>query len=212
VDSSNVRQRASNIEKEHTMSTHGTFHEPTGASKPDSSHSSSALFFWGLIALLGGALMILNMFVNLDLIMPWIVLGAGLVMLIWGMFVRSIGGLIAGGIVTGMGVGLTLVGETSMDASGYTISTDGAGMGYFLLCLALGFLSIPLTTRIFAGRTHWWALIPGGILFLIGLAMIFGGAYFLQALTLVQVGGALALIALGGWLIYQYSTHGKTAA
>ncbi|MCB0161771.1 MAG: hypothetical protein KDD83_26720, partial [Caldilineaceae bacterium] len=78
------------------------------------------------------------------------------------------------------------------------------GAGLFLICLALGFLSIPITTRLLTDEMHWWAFIPGGIIFLVGLAVMFGGA-FMQALNLVQVGGALALVGFGGWLIYTYA-------
>lgn len=186
------------------MSTQNTVPESTDGSTPTSGSTSNAPVFWGIIAILGGALIILSQFMDLDPFMPWIVLGAGLVMLTWGIFAHSVGGLIAGGIVTGVGAGLTLVGEARIDAS-------QAGAGYFLLCLALGFLSIPLTTRLFADTTHWWAFIPGGIIFVVGLAMIVGGA-FLEALSLVQIAGALALVVFGAWLIYQYVTRDRTQA
>ena len=181
-----------------------TMNEPVDGSTPEPGSSSGAPIFWGVVAILGGLLMILSQFMDLDAVMPWIVLGAGLVMLIWGIFAHSAGGLIAGGIVTGVGVGITLVGEKRMEAS-------EAGVGYFLLCLALGFLSIPLTTQLFTGSRHWWALIPGGIIFVVGVAMIAGGA-FLQALSLVQIAGALALVAFGAWLIYQYVTRDRSEA
>lgn len=181
------------------MSTQSTLGDTAGGPAPDSGKPSRAPIFWGIIAILGGLLLILTQFMDLDAIMPWIVLFAGLAMMVWGIFARSAGGLIPGGIVTGVGVGLTLVGPERMDAS-------DAGVGYFLLCLALGFLSIPLSTSLLTDHRHWWAFIPGGIIFVVGLAMIFGGPFF-QALTLIQLGGALALVALGAWLIYQYANR-----
>jgi hypothetical protein len=172
-------------------------HRSGGDASPESGGSSGGLFFWGIIALLGGGLLIASQFMDLDVIMPWALLAVGLAMLLWGMFARSPGGLIPGAIVTGVATGLTLVGPERMDAS-------EAGTGYFLLCLAIGFLVIPFLTRIFVASWHWWAFIPGAIIFLVGLALIFGGPFF-QALTLLQLGGALALFGLGVWLIYSYT-------
>jgi hypothetical protein len=160
----------------------------SGATPPD-------LVFWGIIALLGAALMVASQFFVLDSYMPWIVLALGVAMLIWGMVAKSVGGLIPGGIVTGIGLGLTIIGTDQIDAG------DG-GEGLFLIFLALGFLSIPFTTRIFAGHMHWWAFIPGGIIALLGLALIYGGP-LLQMLNLAQLVGALALAIFGAWLIYQ---------
>ena len=153
--------------------------------------------FWGIIAIAGGALIVLGQFMDLDVAMPWITLALGVAMLGYGIVMRTPAGLIPGGIVTGVGVGLTVVGPASIDSG-------ERGAGLFLLCLALGFLSIPITTRLLTDEMHWWAFIPGGIIFLVGLAVMFGGA-FMQALNLVQIGGALALVGLGVWLIYTYA-------
>lgn len=152
--------------------------------------------FWGVIAILGGVLLIAGQFVELDTLMPWVTLGLGLAMLAYGVLMRTAAGLIPGGIVTGVGLGLTVLGTATIDSG-----ERGAGM--FLIFLALGFLSIPVTTRLLTDEMHWWAFIPGGIIFLVGLALMFGGA-FMQALNLMQIGGALALVGLGAWLIYQF--------
>lgn len=153
--------------------------------------------FWGMIAILGGILIVLGQFMDLDPAMPWVTLVLGLAMLGYGILMRTAAGLIPGGIVTGVGVGLTVIGPA-------TIDSGERGAGLFLLCLALGFLSIPVTTRLLTEEMHWWGFIPGGIIFLVGLAVMFGGA-FMQALNLVQIGGALALVVFGGWLIYTYT-------
>lgn len=164
--------------------------------EPDSEHGrAKSPLFWGMIAIVGGIVLLLSQFMELSEYMPWVVLALGAVMLLWGIIVRETGGLIAGGIVTGVGLGLTLVGSDRMDAG-------EVGVGYFLLFLALGFLSIPLTTRLLTDETHWWALIPGGIILLVGLAMVFGGV-FAQSLPLLGVAGALALVVFGAWLVWQ---------
>ena len=162
--------------------------------EPDEKPSKSP-FFWGLIAIAGGIVLLLSQFTEFSDYMPWVVLTLGVIMLLWGIFMRDIGGLIAGGIVTGVGADQCQSGTERIDAG-------DAGVGAFLLFIALGFLSIPLTTRLLTEQMHWWAFIPGGIILLVGLAMLFGGIFALS-LPLLEVAGALALVALGGWLVWQ---------
>lgn len=170
--------------------------DASDGTKPDAEEGKSkSPIFWGAVAIFGGLLLLAGQFLDLDAFMPWVTLGLGLVMLVWGIVMRETGGLIAGGIVTGVGAGLVLVGAERMD-------TGDAGAGYFMLFLAAGFLSIPFTTRLLTDETHWWAFIPGGIILLIALALIFGGI-FSQSLPLVEIVGALALVFFGGWLVWQ---------
>ena len=160
--------------------------------------ASRAPLFWGVIAMCGGAVLLLNQFMDIDPAMPWIMLALGAAMLGWGMATRSAGALIPGGIVTGIGLGIILIGTTALD------NNERSG-GLFLMVMALGFLSITLTTLLFTKETHWWALIPGGIIFAVGLAIYLGGVY-LEALNLLNIAGAAALFLFGAWLIYRV-TH-----
>jgi hypothetical protein len=184
------------------MSQQSPIKEPPSEDNSDSGSSSSGPIFWGILAVVGGGLLIAGQFMDLDAILPWVVPAIGLAMLLWGIFAHSAGGIIPGLIVTGVGAGIMLVGSERIDSS-------DAGAGYFLLCLALGFLAIPILTQLFTDEKHWWAFIPGSIIALVGLALILGGPFF-QALTLLQLGGALALIGLGVWLIYTYAMRDQS--
>jgi hypothetical protein len=85
-----------------------------------------------------------------------------------GVFVlrREYGFLVPGSILTGVGIGIVL--ERA------AVSGD-AGGGVMMLSLAGGFLGIWVLGSIYRlPQNHWWPLIPGGILTLIGLALFVG--------------------------------------
>ena len=97
---------------------------------------------------------------------------------------RVHGMMVPAGVLLGVGLG----GVVDLGSFGDTT----------LLCLGAGFVSIYVVTMLVEGRSHWWPLVPGGILLVIG----FGGMrkvaelfYAYWPLILVFVG---VLILLGG--------------
>lgn len=93
---------------------------------------------------------------------------------------RAYGFLIPGCIL--LGIGLGSVGSSSP-----------LGFGEFgSVGLGVGFVAIFLIAWIYEGRSHWWPLIPGGILIVTGLAA--GSEAFRQ---LLDVGWPAALILAG---------------
>jgi hypothetical protein len=101
----------------------------------------------------------------------FLLLGLGLIFVVVGIATREGGWFIPGGILTGLGTGVLLV-ESPLAAR-----LGGDEGGWFLLAFAGGWFLIPLLTAIFAEETHWWALIPGGIIALVGLAVLYGGLF-----------------------------------
>lgn len=97
----------------------------------------------------------------------------------------SYGLLIPGGIL--IGVGLSSVGERALGSLG--------GVGS--IGLGLGFLTIYVVAKVYEGRTHWWPLIPGGILVLSGLT----SSSNLVA-EMMEVGWPLLLILFGLLLLF----------
>jgi hypothetical protein len=80
--------------------------------------------------------------------------------------------------------------------------------GLFLIGFAGGWVLITILSALFTDETHWWPLIPGGILAFVGLAISLGGA----ALNLLQLLGNIwpaGLIVLG--LIVIWRQYKKTA-
>jgi hypothetical protein len=112
--------------------------------------------------------------------------GPGLFVLLLGtaffvayMFTRAYGLLIPGCILAGIGVGLLF--ERTMN-SGVTIS----------LGLGLGFIVIYVVQKIFGNASHWWPLIPGGVLVLVGIAEVVP-----QGQMLIEKGWPVILIVIG---------------
>lgn len=77
---------------------------------------------------------------------------------------RTYGLLVAGCIILGVGLGQT--GERLIDTSG-DVTVIGIGIGFALIFVI---------DRLSKGDSHWWPLIPAGILLLIGLSQI-GGSF-----------------------------------
>jgi hypothetical protein len=104
----------------------------------------------------------------------------GLIFLIPYIFTRSYGLLIPGCILAGIGVGLAF--ERALSRPDVTVSVG----------LGLAFLAIFLVQLIVAGSSHWWPLVPGGILLLAGFAELEP-----QGQVLLEKAWPLALIAIG---------------
>lgn len=65
--------------------------------------------------------------------------------------------LIPAGILLGLGTGMSAR-DTFVDHGDATV-----------LGLGLGFISIFAIARLYEGKSHWWPLIPGGVLVLVGI-------------------------------------------
>jgi hypothetical protein len=100
---------------------------------------------------------------------------------------REYGFLVPGSLLTGIGIGIALEPATSGDI-------ESAVM---MLSIAGGFLGIWVLGSLYRlQQSHWWPLIPGGILTLIGLVQIsrtdVEGALRLWPIILIVI-GALVL-------------------
>jgi hypothetical protein len=119
-----------------------------------------------------------------------IVPGLGALFLVWGILTRTDGLMIPGGILSGVGLGVYAI------AGPFSIWQGDNEGGVFLIFLGLGFGLITLITAVFGEETHWWALIPGGIIAFVGVSILFGGA-LLGVLAFVSKLWPLALILIG---------------
>jgi hypothetical protein len=161
-------------------------------------HNRGALI-GGLILILGGALALAGQLIPDSWDFPFGVLvlsGLGLVFLAAGIATREAGWIIPGGILSGIGAGVALV---DSPLAGRLPGDEG---GLFMLAFAGGWFLITLLTGLFTDETHWWALIPGGIMALIGLAAGFGSvfAWALEALGRLW---PVALIVIGLFVLYR---------
>lgn len=155
----------------------------------DRSHLTAGI---GLIVI--GLLILVAQFVQSDWMGLLFLPALGLIFLVWGSVARNVGLLIPGGILSGIGLGVFL-NEVVFPG------LEGAGTGgVFLTSFGLGWGLITLLSAIFTDQVHWWPLIPGGILGLIGGLLLMGGAG-LAVLEIVGRWWPLGLIGLGLWLL-----------
>ncbi|MDE3088906.1 MAG: hypothetical protein KGJ80_05935 [Chloroflexota bacterium] len=108
----------------------------------------------------------------------------GLVFLLPYVFTRSYGLLIPGCILVGLGVGLAF--ERVAARPDVSVSIG----------LGLAFCAIYLVQWIATGASHWWPLVPGGILILVGLAEIVP-----QGQAVLEKGWPLILVLIGMLLL-----------
>jgi hypothetical protein len=145
-----------------------------------------------LIAL--GLLALLPQFVDLDNIALLFLPALALVFLAWGLATRTLGLIIPGGILAGIGLGVYLMTEPFADLGG------AVQPGVFLLAFSAGWALISLLSLATDEGFQWWPLIPGGIIGLVGLFLMMGEAG-LQVLQLIGLAWPVALIGLGIYIL-----------
>jgi hypothetical protein len=129
----------------------------------------------------------------------YLVLLLGLGMLVWGSVSHRTGWIIPGGVLAGIGLGIL-----AMEGPWHFPVADQNGI--FLLCFALGWFLITLLTALFT-CTQWWALIPGGIMALIGGSiLVTNDAIRWTDLNLVY---AVILVSIGLVLLFHKSNSKK---
>jgi hypothetical protein len=119
----------------------------------------------------------------------WIVLVVGLAFMAAHAVTRKFALLVPGGILTGLGTGIFV----SQQLAG-TAETAAA---IVLLGLGVGFLSIwAVGSLLRVTGNHWWPLVPGGILAVVGVSLLAGGqtAQILDFWPVVLVGTGLLVL------------------
>ncbi len=153
----------------------------------------------GLILVVMGIAALISQFVDTDdgLWGMLIVLGLGLIFMAAGIVSREFGFLVPGGILTGIGTGIALL--VGPWQGTFQAVDDG---GLFLLAFAGGWFLITLMGLLVTHEFHWWPLIPGSIIGLVGLAIMFGGVLW-QVLEWMNYLWPVALILLGAVILYR---------
>lgn len=158
----------------------------------------------GLILIGLGLFFLANQFIdfNWDRVGIYFVPALGAIFLLAGILTRQEGFIIPGGIISGIGWGSVLV-------TGPFADTGDVEGGVFMLAFAAGWALITVLTAVFTHKTHWWPLIPGGIMAIIGAGILFGGI-FMRGLTLLGQIWPVFLILLGLFVLFQ-GMKGNTA-
>jgi hypothetical protein len=138
----------------------------------------------GIMLVLAGATFLAGQYVDIK-IMTLALPMFGVLMLGAGVFRRSSGWMIPGGILTGVGLGVLLIEDTALDED-----------AVLLLTIAFGFALITVLSRLFAERALYWPLIPGSLMALVGVGFLLGGVW-MQVLEVIGSLWPVGLIAVG---------------
>ena len=157
-------------------------------------HSTRDRIIAGIALIAIGAVVFLAQISNQPELTWVIVPVLGLIFLIWGLVARSIGLIIPGGILSGIGLGLYFMLQSGIDRP------DASSAGIFLLCFAGGWAMISLLSLVTQEGFQWWPLIPGGIIGVIGLALL-GGGFGQELLKVAGYAWPLILVGIGIYLL-----------
>jgi hypothetical protein len=148
----------------------------------------------GIFLILLGGLFLATQFLTFD-IEGWFFLPLlATIFIIWGVLTRNGGLLIPGGILSGISLGIFLMDMPFVAQMGME---EG---GVFLLGFAFGWVLIALLSALFTSEIYWWALIPAGIMGIIGLGIVTDGI-LLDLIAFIGRAWPLALIAVGLYII-----------
>ena len=117
-----------------------------------------------------------------------------LVFFAWGLVENKNGMVIAGGNLVGLGLGCII---SWSDLFAVSILSK---IGIFLIGFALGWVLILLFSNFSGEVTLWWALIPAGVMGIVGWGLYIGGRTFVFAEVIGNI-GSIALIAIGLYLL-----------
>jgi hypothetical protein len=148
----------------------------------------------GVMLIAIGLLVFLSQIVELPQIELLILPGLAVIFLLWGLITREIGLLIPGGILAGIAAGIYLM------AGPYAGQIEDNQAGVFLLAFSAGWALISLLSPITKQGFQWWPLIPGGIIGLVGLAVMRGGAA-MQLLEIIGYAWPLILVGVGVYIL-----------
>lgn len=113
----------------------------------------------------------------------------GLSLLIWGIGAHHEGLLTSGSVVSGLGVGVLLIEHVLA-----SLTAEARG-GIFLLAVAGGWAAISPLTALLRLGARWWPLLPAGVLALVGVALLLGGAVAATLALIGQLWPAVLVIA-----------------
>lgn len=151
----------------------------------------------GVILICVGLFLLLAQYAKLEEAGQYFLPALGVAFLAWGAATRNVGLLIPGGILGGIGVGAMLI------EGPFAHLGDEAKGGIFLLSFGLGWGLITLLSAIFTPKAHWWPLIPGGVMVVVGGALLVSGV---APGVLAVLGNIwpIILILVGLWLIVRW--------
>lgn len=150
------------------------------------------VYFAGIIMVTVGVMVLADQFLKTGWLLLALVPIFGIFFLVEAVRVRKLGYLIAGGLLTGAGLG-GFVGFSSL----FSRSNVYHNIGWLLVCFALGWVMITTMSRITLEKPVYWPLVPGGIIFSFGLTFLFTPLRVVDFVLWVGTGTGLVLLIWG---------------
>lgn len=150
------------------------------------------VYFAGIIMVTVGVMVLADQFLKTGWLLLALVPIFGIFFLVEAVRVRKLGYLIAGGLLTGAGLG-GFVGFSSL----FSRPNVYHNIGWLLVCFALGWVMITTMSRITLEKPVYWPLVPGGIIFSFGLTFLFTPLRVVDFVLWVGTGTGLVLLIWG---------------
>lgn len=157
-------------------------------------------------ALTGIALILIGVALLLATVFPSVFTGyivliaVGLIFIAWSIAAQRAGLMVPGGIIAGIGAGVSLMSKAFPNAGG------AADLGIMLLCLGAGFTSITVLTRLFVPPAQTWALVPGIGCLAVGLLIVIGAV----TPSMLNALWPLIIIGIGLYLLWRATRRGPS--
>lgn len=134
----------------------------------------------GIILILAGGMLFLDRYLKTGWLSLVILPAIGVFFSLWGIRLRRVGMILAGGLLGGAGAGsiaawgpsvhLDLLNGVGVSASPHPLITQ---IGLLLFYTGIGWGLFVVTALAISGRPVWWGLIPGGALGGLGACLLF---------------------------------------
>jgi len=145
----------------------------------------------GLTLISVGLAILLEQYLKTGWIVLVVVPISGLVLLAEGGKTRKLSLIIAGALISGLGLGGFLY------LSPAVIAPLERKIGMVLLAFSLGWGLITLLTQVLFQKPTWWALVPGGIIASVGAGFLFGQLRVVDFVLFVVTGTGIVLLIWG---------------
>ena len=144
----------------------------------------------GILLLASGSAILLDQRLHTGWLSQAAAITAGLLILAGGLWIRSLLGILAGGLLTSLSAGgFFLLG-------GLDLAWNGR-LGSFLMFFGAGWLVLFIFALIFLQQRLWWMVVPGGLFTSLGASFLFTTVRILDVALYLGVGTALPLLAWG---------------
>ena len=157
----------------------------------------------GIVFIMAGGLLFLDRYLKTGWLSLFILPAIGFFLYVWGIRARHLGAIVAGGLLSGVGIGSIAAWGTSIQpfVPGMDLEVSVRPLhiqiGLLALFTGVGWAAVAISTIAFTARGTWWALIPAGILGGLGACLLFTEMHWFDFVFYLALGTGLPLLFWG---------------